>query len=172
MKGEKLIGTVTRGVHATIKPFTWIAAVVLCMMVLLLTAHIVGRSLFSKPLLGTAEIVGLMLCTVVWLVVVYAQVAGGHIRIVLVVERLPRRVQAILGSIVYFINGVFFVIMGWQSAVLVEAYLFPRIRLTNVHLIPLFPFIIVIVIGSLLLGVEMLMKCFHPLPSEEERKES
>ncbi len=170
MKGEKLIEAINRGVDPIIKYFAWVASVVLGMMVLLLTTHILGRFLFAKPLLGTAEIAELMLCTVVWLVVVYAEIARGHIRVTLVVERFPRRMQSIVGRTVYFLSGAFFIAMGWQSALMAQTYLFPEVRASYLLSIPTFPFIIIIVIGSLLLGVKLLMKCFHPLITEKVGK--
>ena len=165
---KKLIGAAVRGIHAITIVVTRIAGIGLGIMMLLIVSNILARFLFKKPLLGTIELVELLTLISAFFTVAYTEVRRGHVKVDLVVSRLPRRAQAVLASIVYFIGAAFFVRLAWQGGEQMWSDLFP-IRVTNILYIPFAPFMFVIAFGSMLLGLEMLIHVFQPLPTEEEK---
>lgn len=87
----------------------------------------------------------------------------------LVVSLFPKRAKAVLASIMCFSGTVFFIVMSFEAGELAWSNLFPSVLLTDTLSIPFAPFVVVIAIGSLLLGLEMLINAFHPLPSGKEQ---
>jgi len=64
-----------------------------------------------------------------------------------------------------------FLTSGWQAATLMWANLCPTVLATAILSIPYAPFLFVIALGCLAIGVVMLIHAFHPLPTEENEKE-
>ena len=170
MQLDKLVVTIRKPVHALIRVLTWIASGALAIMMLLVVSNVLTRFLFNKPLLGTIELVEMVVVIVVFFAVAYTEVRRGHVSVELVFLRLPRRTQAILLSIVYFFSAAYFLTMGSRSVGLAWSELFPKIRGTDVLAIPFAPFMFVIALGSLVLGLEMLMNCLHPPLPEADKK--
>jgi len=86
---------------------------VLPMMVLII-ADVVLRSVFNRPITGTAEIASLMLVCMV-LGVAWCGVQGRHIRVGLVMDRFSPRVQAIVDSITLLAGLGVYIILVWQG---------------------------------------------------------
>jgi len=91
---------------------TWIAAAALGMMVVIIFINVIGRYLFRMPLKGTVEIVELALVVTVFFSMAYTEVVHGHITMDEVVARFPRRVRAIVLSVMYFAAAAFFFCRG------------------------------------------------------------
>jgi TRAP-type C4-dicarboxylate transport system permease small subunit len=171
MKLGNRFETTTRGLHALIRVLTWVAGGALGMMIVFVVINVLTRFLFKKPLPGSIEIIELVAVVIVFFSVAYTEARRGHIYVELVVSQLPRRTQAILASIMYFLAAAFFAAMGWRGGVLAWSYLFPVIRDTYVLSIPFAPFMFVIAFGSFVLALETLVHVFHPLPDEERNGE-
>ena len=170
MKLGKLFETTVKGIHTLIRVLTWVATGALGIMVLFVVSNILSRFLLRKPLPGSIEFIELVAVVVVFFALAYTEFRRGHVHVELVVSRLPRRAQAILASIMYFLAAAFFVAMGWRGGVLAWSYMFPKMRETYVLSIPFSPFMFVIAFGSMVLAIETLVHVFHPLPTEEEEK--
>lgn len=168
MKMDKMVNNIIKGIHATVRAFTWIGACAAAVMVIVIVINVIGRFLFKQPLQGTIELVELMTVVVVFSVLAYTELRRGHVHVELVVSRFPRRAKAIVASIMCFAGAAFFIAMSWKAGELMWSNLFPLIRATDTLAIPFAPFVFVIAIGSLLLGLEMLINAFHPLSPEEE----
>ena len=104
-------------------------------MMLLGTADVMGRYLFNSPVTGTYEYFGVLLACIVLLGLAYTQAARGHVRIELVVSRLPSRLQTIFGffttiialfiSVLIFWEGLELVISNWHLGRLVQTIQVP-----------------------------------------------
>ena len=88
------------------------AAVVVMM---LLSAADVGLRLFGRPIPGTYELVGFLGTLVVSLALARTAMEKGNIAVDILVEKLPRRVQTVIGLINDAIGGALFGLIGWQS---------------------------------------------------------
>ena len=156
--------------RAVIRVVTWIAAGALVIIVLTTVIHVVGRYLFNRPLTGSVEISQMMLVITAFFAVAYTELEKGHISFDEVVTRFPSRARAVTMSIMYFAGAAYFFVLSWQEVLLGISFLIPRIGDTNVLHIPIAPAMFIIAIGAVLMGVEMLLKCFSPLSSEDGMK--
>jgi hypothetical protein len=84
-----------------------------------------------------------------------------------VVFRFPQRLRACIIGIMYFLVGVYALVMSWQETLLAISYMKPAVRVTDVLKIPIAPAMFVIAIGSLLWGMELLLNAFSPLEAFE-----
>lgn len=170
MKLGKLLYAIAGGVDAIIKPLTWVACGVLGAMTLVVVINVVGRFLLNQPLSGTIELVELMIVIVTFIAIPYTAVKRGHVRVGVVISRLSRRAQAILGSIGFFLSAGIFAVITYQGGVVAMSYAQNLSRTTDILFIPFAPFKFVMVLGCLLLCLKLLEHVFHPIPPEEGRK--
>jgi len=102
---------------------------------------------------------------VVFFVVAYTEVRRAHVRVELVISKLPSRVQIILESIMKLIAAGFWFWIGWQSWLLMWSRFFPKLSRTDLLSIPVGPFIGVISFGCLLLSLQLLIHCYQGFAS-------
>lgn len=102
------------------KPSDWlnqklvrIAGVALVAMMLLSVANMIMR-LFSRPFGGTAEAVGWLAAITAAFTVGYTQLNRGHVAIGLVMDRMPRKVQAVVDTVVWMASAILFGLATWQ----------------------------------------------------------
>ena len=163
--------TVRKGLHALVILTTWIAAAALGLMVLIIFTNVIGRYLFRMPLKGTVEIVELALVVTVFFSMAYTEVVHGHITMDEVVARFPRRVKAIVLSVMYFAAAAFFFVVGFGDTVLALSFMRPIVRVTDILHIPIGPFICVIAIGAVIFGLELLMNGLFAWPHADVDKD-
>lgn len=92
----------------------YIAQAVLIIMVILVTADVVGRWLFSQPITGAVEITELGLSMVIFLSIGYTHLKEEHISIEFLVERLPEKAQWIVEEFINLIIMVVMVLMAFS----------------------------------------------------------
>jgi len=129
-------------------------------MMFLITADVFlrygSKPLHSRPITGTAEIAALMLVCMV-LGVSWCAVEDRHIKVGIVVDRLPKKVQAILNSITLIFGLVTCVIMTWQGA-LTSLWVQQWKEVASELLpLPVFPFHWIFVLGLAMLCVVMVL---------------
>ncbi len=163
-----MIDRIVRGIHFAVKVFAWIGACAGAFMVVVIVCNVLGRFLFGYPLRGTIELVELMAVVLIYSVLPYAELRRRSIYVDVVVNQLPRHSRAALASIMLSIGTIFFITMSWKAAEVTWSNLFPSLISTDTLSIPFAPFVLVIALGSLLLGLEMLINAFHPLSREEK----
>lgn len=78
-------------------------------------ADVTGRYFFRSPIQGVFEINEVLLVACVFLGMGLTQIKRGHIRVTLVLERVPLRVLLILDMIGWVICFVFLSILGWET---------------------------------------------------------
>ncbi len=161
---QKILDAITAGA-------SWVGAGALVVMILIVVANVAGRYLLRKPVLGAVEMVGLLTVVVVFCVLAFTEAKGAHIVVDILVSRLHGRTKAILASIMSFLGAVFFILMGWQGWDLMLSNLSPFVRATGVLSIPFAPFMLIMAIGCVLFGLELLVHVFNPV-SERKRREN
>ncbi|MFC1910793.1 TRAP transporter small permease, partial [Chloroflexota bacterium] len=97
-----------------IKLITWVGAVSLAIMVLIIFTNVIGRYIFRQPFMGSIEITQLLLVITVFFAVAYTQYRKGHIIFNEIVARFPKRTQHIILSVMYFLAAIFFFIVALQ----------------------------------------------------------
>lgn len=129
-----------------------VAGIFALLMTFLTIADITGRTA-SKPIPGTYEIVPLLMVPLVFWALAYAQCLGTHIRVTIVIQRLPARVRAGLDMLVWLIGaGVLAIITYRLSLWSWESWLIREITIGTVDF-PVYPFKFLATLGCLTLAV-------------------
>lgn len=133
-----------------------VGAAVLAAMMFLTVLDVALRYIFNRSLSGGYELVEYMMAVLVPFGIVYCAHRREHISVDLIVERFPKRVQAILNLSTGTILNLFFLLVAWQSVEYVwEIY---RQRLASAVLdIPAYPFVAAVSLGFLALSLELLV---------------
>jgi TRAP-type C4-dicarboxylate transport system permease small subunit len=140
---EKIVILVTRWLN-------WIAAVTLIVVMGIVCANVVGRSFWGAPVKGTVDIVSLLGAIIVGWAIAYTQVLKGHIRIDLLVQRLPPRIQYIIDSVIDLAGLALFALISWQTVIFAKAN-FEVGELSEVLKLPITPFASVVAVGCIAL---------------------
>lgn len=91
-----------------------IGAGVLAVMMLLTAADVTLRQ-FKFPIMGTDDITAFLMAILVSFGLAYCAIRKGHIKVDLIVEHLPSRVQAIIDSITTLLGFSLCTLITWQS---------------------------------------------------------
>jgi TRAP-type C4-dicarboxylate transport system permease small subunit len=96
--GGKMVNFLVRLVEVIEHSLTYLAVTSTFIMMCLTTADSIGRYLFNRPIVGAYEIAAnyLMVATV-FLGICYAHRQGANIRVTFLVDRLPLKVQTVMG---------------------------------------------------------------------------
>jgi len=126
-------------------------------MMLLIVVDVFLRRVFSRPIMGSFEIVQFTLCMVVYLGLAYTAIQKAHISVELLVTKLSEDARALIESLTLLLSFGFFFLITWRNI--------PRARelwlekATSALLsIPTFPFYYVVVFGSGLLCLVLLVQ--------------
>ena len=138
-----------RTVHRAARLAHYLASGFLAVLVVFVTTGVISRYFFNKPIIGDFELVQLMLGLVITLALAQTGVEKGHVKVELLVSRLPRRLQAFLSVIITIICMVFLGLMIWQNIL----YIWEAMKdkdITQSLFIPYYPFIAVLALAMIL----------------------
>jgi TRAP-type C4-dicarboxylate transport system permease small subunit len=79
--------------HRLAEWFALAGGVVLVLMTLLVVVSVLGRALFTIPVPGDFEIVGIGTCVAIYLFLPYCYLQGGNVTVDILVGYLPQRAQ-------------------------------------------------------------------------------
>lgn len=128
---------------------TYCALGVVAVLMLLTVADVTGRYLFNYPIVGTTEITEyLMVCML--LAMAPCALKGQHVRIDLVMQFLPQKVQFIL-DIIFHIAALFTVAMLTWTSFKQSLTVLKYGAMSSMLKIPDFPFITVLVVSYAIL---------------------
>ncbi len=91
------------------------SGVFLLFLMFWVVADVVGRFVFLKPIPGGVESVELILPWIAFLAVSYTLIKGSHVRVSLVVSRLPPKLQLWAGRFTYVVGVFLFGILAYIS---------------------------------------------------------
>lgn len=89
-----------------------VAQVILFIMVFLVTADVIGRWLFSRPITGAVELTELGLSMVIFLSIAYTHLKEEHITIDFLIDRLSENTQNIVNGIINIVIMIVLILMG------------------------------------------------------------
>jgi TRAP-type C4-dicarboxylate transport system permease small subunit len=130
-----------------------IGAVMFAGMMLVTVIDVSGRELatrfdFIKPMNGAVELIGFMLVLGGTWGMGYCQLLKMHIRINILVEKWPRRVQAFFWAIACLVSLAASGLIAWQAYLKMIAYFTTTLGAKSTVLgAPLWPFITMMAIG-------------------------
>jgi len=134
--------------------------IILTAMMLLVTADVLGRYLFDRPVHGTNELTEFMMVGLLYFTLAHTQSLKAHIRVDMLVAVFPRRARLLCEAVTYFLGFILFSLITWQSlAAAGQAW---KIGETTFGLIlfPLFPAKVLVPIGSFFLSLRFLFDFF------------
>lgn len=134
----------------------YIALCCMAFMMLFITVNVVFR-LFNVPLIGSVEIVELLMIIVIMFGLAFSQERGAHISVQIIYDKLPKRIQKLLDLISFILSvGVTMVIAIIYFNIGVNS-IQTNIRTTELLKIPLYPFEFLIALGFLLWFIQLII---------------
>lgn len=137
-------------------------------MVILVTLHVLSRSLFKKPLIGTVELEELMIVLLVFSGMAYTQFKKDHISVDFLILRFSDNARNLVDVSTRFLTTILLFCMAWQSIVLSRIYLEEGTASFQLE-IPLFWVLWVVALGFVLFGLTVLQELFRTLSLAMER---
>jgi TRAP-type C4-dicarboxylate transport system permease small subunit len=116
------------------------------------------RYFMNKPTGWSVEISEYMLLAVVYLGAAYTFSTDGHIKVDLVIDRVPARAQRILGITSDLFTLFFCAVLAWQTGRLTWQSFTLGWRSSSQMAISLYPFQAIVALGSLFLALQVLAK--------------
>ena len=152
---NNIIHALTRAVNPIVQIITYVAAGVLALMMLITAADVLLRYIFNRPISGTWELTSYMMAVVVAFGLSYCALVKGLISVEVLTSRFSPRAQAVLNCITYFFSFLFFSLVTWQSILYIKL-IFESNLVSAVLVIPTFPFVAALALGSLVFTLVLL----------------
>lgn len=157
IKGAAMIGKILRWIN---KILLAVASTALAVMMFLMAADVAGRYIFNRPISGALEVIEYLMAVLVSFAIAYCAYQKAHVSVDLVMERFSRRVQRVM-EILMALPAIFFLgLMSWQSVLyMVEKY--ESGMTSSVLLIPVWPFLIPLSIGTAVFVLNLIARIFR-----------
>ena len=155
MRLNNTIHTLKGVITPLVRIINYVAAGVLALMMFLAAADVLLRYIFNRPIGGTMELTSYMMAVVVGFGLSYCASVKGLISVEVLTSHFSARTQAILNCITYFLSFCFFSLVTWQSILYIKL-MFDSGLVSAVLLIPTFPFIAALALGSLIFTLVLL----------------
>jgi len=153
-----LTGLVTGLSRALDRIAGFLLAAVMSMVVL----NILLRVLLKRPIFGAYEYVGLLTAVVIGLALAHCGMQNGHIDISIVVERLPARLQAVVGVVINIVSLCFWGLSAWYIGGYARSMMASGLVSPTTQL-PTYPFVYLIAFGLLTLCLVLLVRSIEAI---------
>jgi len=122
-------------------------------MMLITSGEVIGRAVWSRPIPGSMELSSYMLATFVLLGIAYTQQVKGHVRVTMLISRLPERAALVLDVITTLLSLFIISVVAWQGWVVgIEER-----TVSDMLRIPQLPFRLLVSVAGLFLCLELLI---------------
>jgi tripartite ATP-independent transporter DctM subunit len=153
---DKLAQNLGRVIYAASRIINSVGVSILAAMMVLTTADVILRYLFSRPITGAMELTEYMMAIVVAFGLAYTGMQKGHVSVDLVISRFHPGAQAVVKSITCFLCLGLFALIAWRS-VFYGGILKSGGYTSSSLYIPAHPFAYVVAFGSAMLGLVFLV---------------
>jgi TRAP-type C4-dicarboxylate transport system permease small subunit len=133
----------------------YVALWILAAMMFLTFVDVLLRYVFNSPVPGATELIEFMMGIVVAFSVAYTAHKKAHIGVDLVVALFKEKTRKIIGIVTSFLTFGFFVLVCWQTYVLIIEDYSSNI-ISPVLYIPVYPFIMTVTVGFVILCLVLL----------------
>ena len=147
------LDTARKWIQRTTLYVSYLGMVLLIPMMLLTSADVVGRAVWSRPIYGTVELSSYMLAIFILLGVAYTHQVKGHVRVTMLLSRLPKRAAMALDMITILLSLFIIALLAWQGWVvgMEERAVSDMLR------VPQRPFKLLVSAAAFLLWLELLI---------------
>lgn len=136
---------------------TTFCGILIAILMVFTVYEVVMRYCFDNPTNWVAEISSYVLVAIILLPLAYAQQIGRHAKVDVLVLRLSKRKQAILGIVSSLLGLCFFILFTWAGyRYAIDALQTGEISTTTMGA-PLFPVKIILPIGGFLLCIQFII---------------
>lgn len=133
----------------------FISSIVLGALMCLVAVDVILRYCFNSPFAWSYEITELLLVFIVFLGLLHVQTMKGHVKVDILVSRLPSKPRYVVEIIVAIVSFILVFLMAWQAFETVKTQLVSKLS-TGILLIPIYPFVVVAGCGLVLLCIGFL----------------
>ena len=140
--------------------FTMIASAALVLMMVLSCADIFMRYLFSRPITGTYDVVGLSGAVLVSFALPYTMLKKGHVAVELLVQSLSRGKQLVIETFSHLLGISLFLVMVWQAILLSRDMKAAGEVTPTVHL-PFYPIVYCMALCFFILSLAIVVNLLH-----------
>ncbi len=161
----KLLTKVTAIFDRTISLLAFLAAILLILIMLSVSAEVFMRQSLARPLVGVLEITEISLLFITFLGAAWLLKRDGHVKMDLVINRLGPRTQVVVNIIMSILAAITCLVIVWYSAEVTWDH-FQRglirpgfLEVPNVYVLPVIP------LGIFLLFVQFLRRIYGYLRS-------
>ena len=145
--------TIKKGIQSINFYLCSIGMFMLIPMMLLTAADVIGRAVWAWPIPGVVELSSYMLAVFILLGVAYTHQVKGHVRVSMLVSRLPEQLGLILDSMTILFSLFIISILAWQGWVIgIEER-----TVSDMLRIPQLPFRLLITVAGIFLCLELLI---------------
>ena len=130
-----------------IKVLNGIAMGIVAAMMFLTATDVILRYIFNRPISGAFELIEYMMAILIPFGLAYCALQGGHVSVDLVVSRFSKKSRSILGSITTLLCLGLFLLITWQNVLYIRENFESKLT-SAVLLIPVYPFVTAVAIGS------------------------
>jgi len=139
------------------------AAVVLVAWVLVVSVFIIGRAVFNVNWMFIEEFTVYWLIFIVFFGLAYTLRTGWHVKVDVLVRLLPRRTREILAIVTNFMALIIIIYLTWRTAQWFQSGLEYEIHSSFPSNILLWPVYLVIPVGLVFMGLEMLRQIYNSI---------
>ena len=133
---------------------------VIVILMVIIVVGVLCRYVLRQPLSFVLPLSQLFLVCVVSLGVAYTQLVGGHVRVDVIIERLPLIPRSVLEVLFSIIGVCFSFVLAWQTVILFGPAFQWDWRETSIVRIPIWPFYGILAFGIAILTLQYLVKMY------------
>jgi len=141
---------------------------VLVALMLLTVSDVILRYLFSRPITGSFDLTEFMMAAIIVFGISHCGFTRGHVKVELVMERLPVGVQVIAELVTSLLGLGLFSLITWQCFVYTKVQLASGVA-SNILEIPVFPFVGIVGLGSAVYTIILLLHFIESLSQAVNR---
>jgi TRAP-type C4-dicarboxylate transport system permease small subunit len=119
--------------------FEWIGIAALLLIIVVTFIDVIGAKIFVWRLPGAIDIVMVSQAVAITFVAAIVLILGRHVRVTFVIDRMPKRTQAVIESFVHLLELGLFILIIWRLFVFGQ-YMQTGGEGTGTIRIPLYPF--------------------------------
>jgi TRAP-type C4-dicarboxylate transport system permease small subunit len=136
---------------------------VLLTILTLMSAEVISRYLFNRPILGTVEISSYLLVIFAFTGMAFTQSRKGHIQVDFVTHQLSQSANRLLRISSLILSLTVFMFVTWQSAIgFWKSWQLNEVRWGALPL-PVYPVKFVVAFGSMILCIQFILDIFDEL---------
>lgn len=140
---------------------SYIAGVFILIAMLITTYEVIARFGFNSPTKWTQDFSNYLLLLSIWFSTAYVMLLDAHIKVTILVERIPVKARAILTAIMYVMGLIYAVVLTWITAGETYRAFMGNWLPEGYYKFVLYPLYAVICIGSLLLSLAIIERIYN-----------